>query len=617
MRRLSLALRLLLCALALALFSGSALAVETDAGVPRRILVVYENESILPAIREVAEGFLDTLAARVPYDLEIYSENMDAVRFPTEEDRARFTSSLIAKYAGRPPDVIVAMGPAALNLMLEHRGDIAPGAPIVFGGVGGRSAETARGHPDVGGLVSRFDTFSTIELARQLQPDARRIVVLTGSSEFDRTWAETAREELQSLEADIPIDHLTGLSIEGFQSAVSDLSADTILLVLTVFADETGRRFIARDAADAIVPASGAPAYAVYSSYIGTGIVGGFMETFESIGAQTAELAAQVLLGEVETPPTILATGVPVVDWRQLRRWRIEEARLPAGTELRFFEPTLWERYRWQIVAIAAIVALQTATIAALLAEGRRRRRIRDELALERLELARLSRISQLGQLSGALAHELRQPLTSILANAEAGSRLMDEGDATRDEVKEILDDIIADDKRAAAIISQLRQMMAKGEIELRPLDLNDAVASTIELAHSELVARKAKVDFVREQPELTVRGSLAQLQQIVLNLLLNAADAVADLAPSQRHILVETRMRKDGCRELAITDHGPGLSPEMRADMFKPFVTTKPNGLGLGLAICRSIAQSHGGTLSYDDDWNYGARIVLALPAP
>ena len=218
-----------------------------------------------------------------------------------------------------------------------------------------------------------------------------------------------------------------------------------------------------------------------------------------------------------------------------MRRWGIDLASLPKDAELRFYEPTAWERYRPLILGALGVIILQTATIAALIIQDRRRSRVEQELSLERLELAHLSPRTQLGELSGAFAHELNQPLTSILANAEAGARLLKRVPPDTEELKDIFGDIVEEDKRAASVIAQLRQLIVKGETTLDPMDLNEAVTATIALARSELVARQTKWDFDREQQALPVRGNLAQLQQVVLNLILNATDAMSHLAPSER----------------------------------------------------------------------------------
>lgn len=289
---------------------------------------------------------------------------------------------------------------------------------------------------------------------------------------------------------------------------------------------------------------------------------------------------------------------------------------IPEGTRILNYEPTAWERYRLQILIALTVIAAQTMTIGALLVQDRRRRRLEEALSTERLELAHLSRRSQLGELSGALAHELAQPLTSILANAEAGQRLAMADAFDRTEVKEIFDDIIADDKRAASVIAQLRSMMLKGDASLEVLDLNEAVRTTVTLASAELMARRTEVTVIESPGEERVKANLVQLQQVILNLLLNAADAMETMPTKQRKVEISVRRREDGTRELAVSDKGPGVPPEMRNEVFKPFVSTKKTGLGLGLAICRSIIEAQGGKLFFDDSVERGARAVIALPA-
>jgi signal transduction histidine kinase len=611
---------LLLVTLGLAsslVFPGTAISVEKgDLHLRKQVLIVYENESTLPATAQIAEGIHQGLNAGLPAGFEVYSEYLDAVRFPAPDALRRLGANLAAKYADVPLDVVMPVGPLALRFVLDNRGGIAPGAPLIFGGISEDDRINNPGlFPGLSGVVSYFDVRKTIDLARRLQPEAKRAVVITGSAEFDHRWESSARDILGAYHSDLDVEYLTGLTLEEFKDRVRRLTPDVILLILTVFEDAAGKKFVPREVASQIAAASGAPAYAVYSSYIGMGLLGGYVETFESIGRDMAKLAGE-RLANPDSPPKILrSSGAPLVDWRQMKRWSIDVARLPEGAQVQFYEPTAWERYRPEIVGALAVVALQTATIVALIIQARWRRRTQQELALERLELAHLSRRTQLGELSGAFAHELNQPLTSILANAEAGAELLVREPLDTNELKEILRDIVEEDKRAAGVIAQLRQLMIKGEAKLDPMDLNDAVTATMALARGEMVARQTRLDFSREHSELSVRGNLVQLQQLILNLVMNSADAMSNMAPSERRIAIATRKRDDGFRELAVSDRGPGLSTELKEKVFNPFVSTKPKGLGLGLAICRSIALSHGGTLKFDDHINDGARVVLALP--
>lgn len=309
--------------------------------------------------------------------------------------------------------------------------------------------------------------------------------------------------------------------------------------------------------------------------------------------------------------------SLPMVDWRMIERWGLDSSALPPDTRRRFYEPSLWESRPWEIAGAMTVLLLQSATIAGLIVTDRRRRRFKEQLAQERLELAHLSRTTQLGALSGSFAHELNQPLAAILANAEAGSRMLDAESPDLDEIRAILEDIAEDDRRAADVIAQLRPMMLKGEATLEPLDLNAAAASALALARSELASRGDEVQFSPDPAPLMVMGNLVQLKQLILNLLMNASEAMADLPAERRRIVVETRRRENGGAELSVADEGRGLPEELRPDPFRAFVSTKPDGMGLGLSICRSIALAHGGGLEFDGDRERGARVVLALPPP
>lgn len=596
--------------------AASATKTSDGLGEDRRILVLYENDPTLPAALEFTQGLKTSLEEGIPVRFETYSEYLDLLRFSNPENLSRKAADMAAKYTGISLDVVIAVGPGAVRFMLRHRGEIAPGVPLVFGGTRVETAKDLRLPADAMGVVSHFDVKGTIDLARRLQPGARTIVVVTGSSDFDRDWEAAARRDLAGLSGEFDVNYLSGLTIEGFVEAAKRLSPDTILLILTVIQDAEGKRFVPREVVRQLASASAAPSYGVYSTYVGFGIVGGHVESFRSVGEDVGKLAVEAIQGNISPGKLIVSSSRPIVDWLQMARWGFDKDRLPVNSVIQDYQPTVWEQYRLEILAIVAVMVLQSATIAALVVQYRRRRRIKDELALERLELAHLSRVHQLGELSGAFAHELNQPLTSILANAEAGERLLQSEPADIGEIREILKDIASDDKRAASIIGQLRRLMVKGDAKLQTLDLNQAIAATLALANSELVARQTTVRFDAQRAELKVRGSVEQLQQLVLNLLLNAAEAMSKVSVAERKVEIETRKRDDGMCEMSISDCGPGIPPELKTTIFKPFVSTKDKGLGLGLAICRSIALAHGGSLVFDHGRSKGAKAVLTLPS-
>jgi signal transduction histidine kinase len=236
---------------------------------------------------------------------------------------------------------------------------------------------------------------------------------------------------------------------------------------------------------------------------------------------------------------------------------------------------------------------------------------------VQRQEIAHLMRVSMLGELSGGLAHELTQPLTAILSNAQAGKLLLAKGNKSLSEIGNILDDIIAEDERAGEVIHRLRGMLKKGEVRHEPIDMNELIVSTLRLLHSELIDRRMSVSFDNAAGLPATRGDPVQLQQTLLNLLMNAMDATEHVPPARRTISVSTAATEDGGVEVRIYDHGSGLPPSREHEVFQPFFTTKKRGLGLGLSICTSIVKLHGGTLSLQNNVREGASAVFRLPPP
>jgi PAS domain S-box-containing protein len=711
----------------------------------KRVLMLFSNDSLVPADDAVRSSFRRSLEGESPDGVEIFTEFLNADRFPGPAHEARMESLLRDKYASIPIDLRIAIGPQALDFLNRRREFLFPGTPLIFAAVSETTIKRLGGVPtNSTGVVSRFDPVRTLELALKLQPDAEQVVLVTGASTFDRRWDAVAREQLAPYADRLQMTHLSGLPLPRLLEELARLPRSAIVIYLTIFEDGAGEHFAPRDLTADLSDAASAPVYGVYEPYVGRGVVGGYVETFEAIGREAARLTLRVLAGEPpeSLPPGRAETQAFMVDWRQLRRWGLDEARLPPGTIVRFEEPSLWERYRRELLAVIAVVVLQSGFIAALLLQQRRRRRAeeslreseeryrnvvetqselicrylpdttltfvndaycryfgrsRDELvgrpfidlvpeseraaALKhvesvgrrghgetydhqvvrpdgsigwqqwtdhairnaegsvielqgigrdiselkvadmeveqrRKEVTHLTRVAILGELSGALTHELNQPLTAILSNAQAAQRLLERTPADLAVVGEILDDIVSDDLRAGEVITRLRALLKRGEANFQLLALNDVTTEVLALAHSELIERHVTVD-TRLAPDLpSVRGDRVQLQQVMLNLLLNACEAMSTRTSAERTLTVSTAVDGDGRLLTSIADRGTGIPSDAADRLFEPFFTTKAQGLGLGLSICRSIIDAHGGRLWADNNADQGATFTFALPA-
>jgi nitrogen-specific signal transduction histidine kinase len=234
---------------------------------------------------------------------------------------------------------------------------------------------------------------------------------------------------------------------------------------------------------------------------------------------------------------------------------------------------------------------------------------------LHQQELAHLTRVAMLGELSGALAHELNQPLTAILSNAQAGQRLLAREPVDLAEVRDILHDIAEDDRRAGEVIKRLRAMLKKDEVKSLPLDLNELVEEVIDFSHSDLITRNVALTVELAPALPPVLGDRVQLQQVLLNLVLNACEAMKAKPTWERRLTMATAPDADDGVRVSVVDRGTGIPADELERVFEPFFTTKEHGLGLGLSICRSIVAAHGGRLWAGNNENGGATFHLTLP--
>jgi len=249
-----------------------------------------------------------------------------------------------------------------------------------------------------------------------------------------------------------------------------------------------------------------------------------------------------------------------------------------------------------------------------------KRKQAEEQTAHHRNEIAHLSRVTTLGELSGSIAHELSLPLSAILSNAQAAQRVLAHGGADLAEVREILNDIVSEDKRAGEVIQRLRQWLKKGEVQQHSLRINEVVEDVLKLIHDDLINQHVTIDVELGRNLPLVTGDPVQLQQVLLNLVVNACDAMTNCDAPERRLLIrtgtETRNGNGNCAVLvSVTDRGGSIPEEKMEQIFEPFFTTKAKGMGLGLSVCHTIIAAHRGKLWATNNADCGATFHFSLP--
>jgi signal transduction histidine kinase len=581
----------------------------------RHVVLLFDERVELPASSVLDKELANTLRANSPEPVEIYREAMDLSRFGTESYKEGLRDFLRTKYADKKIDVAVAIMAPAFDFLLTYGDLIFPDTPIVFCGLDRMQLGVRRLPSNVYGALVRREFGPTVELALRVHPDTKRFVVVAGTSEFDKRLLAQARDQFLSYQNRVSFSYLSELPLEQLLARVSQLSPGDIVLFLTLFRDGAGQPFVPHEAVERISSAASVPVYGSFDHYLDNGITGGSLYSLTAYGSDSANMILRLLTGA--PPSQHLSENFDnkiIFDWRQMMRWGIDETRLPPGSEIYFREKTAWERYSWQLVLVGAVILVQTAFISILLNEHRRRRLAEVQARQRMAELAHINRFSTAGELTASISHEINQPLGTILTNAETARAILRSPHPDLNELNEIVDDILQDDRRASEVIRRMRSLLRKAPFEPKNIDFNDLVRETLRFLSGLAVARKVELGRLITPTALPIVGDRIQLQQVILNLVINAIDAMSGATGENRIVTLRTS-RVENFAELSVSDHGPGIPLDKLKDVFEPFFTTKVEGMGMGLSIARTIVEAHNGQIFAVNEPGAGAVFRVRLP--
>ena len=342
----------------------------------KNILILTSEDTFRPGFLLFVQSLRAALTAGSTNQLEFFTETLDQSRFPDEQFGAPRLEYFRWKYGIRRLDLIIAGPLGALDFLIAHRENLFPGVPVVFSSADEDIVRQRKLPTGFTGLPTRFDLAATLDLALKLQPNTEEAVIIVGKSAYDHSWEALARTAFQRFEGRVSFRYLCDLPAAAMLDELSRLPDRRVVLYLSFYLDSAGVTHAVLDLAPQVALRSKAPVYSPYEAALGSGVVGGYVGHVQKDAQHVADLGLRILNGEDagSIPVQPAAPCFFTVDWRAMRRWGLREERLPPGSDVQFRAPTLWETYKHYVIGGVCIFVAQSATIAGLLMQRKRRR---------------------------------------------------------------------------------------------------------------------------------------------------------------------------------------------------------------------------------------------------
>jgi signal transduction histidine kinase len=581
----------------------------------RRVVLLFDERPELPGLTLLQADLVRTLTSSSADRIEVYNETMDQSRFGSGSYQLLLRDFLRAKYSDKKIDVVIAILAPSLNFLLDYGAIIFPGTPIVFCGIDKTELGNRLLPPNVRGILVKREFAPTVEIALSLHPKTERAVVVAGTSDFDTRLLEQAKIDFGFYEQRLHFQYLTTLPLQDLVTELSHMPPQTIVFYTTMFRDGAGETFVPHEVVERVSAAANAPIYGFLDQYVGRGIVGGNVYSLSAHGVETAKLALRVLAGTEALGPQVYEVPINklLFDWRQLQRWGISESKLPAGSEIWFHERSAWEQNRTAIFGITAAILVQALLIGWLLHERQYRRRA-ERTARESLsELTQMNRMATAGELSAAIAHEIKQPLTGIVTMANAALRWLSRESPDIGRARDAINKVVESGHHASDVVTNVRNLFGKDAQEKVPTDVNKLIKSVLAVIYMDLRKHSIESQVNLTEPLPSIVGNEVQLQQVILNLVMNAIESMNSAESAVLSIKSETT-EHNGVR-VSIADTGSGISLANLNRIFRPMFTTKARGMGMGLSICKSIIESHNGRIWVSAGVPKGSIFQFELP--
>lgn len=586
----------------------------------KTIVIFFSLHANLPAYQNLLEGFRTNFAEEYDQPYNLLIEYLDIGRLADDKYAKYIIEQYNEKFKDTKIDLLITVTPGIMPVLEKYGLDALKRSPtisIVLDSL--RADQGLFKAENILEITVKFRFAHSIQSACDLFPGCNNIYIISGCSPTDIYFTSLVRNGIKGFEKTHKIVFVTGLSLDSTLLIARNIPEHSIIIVPTFLSDNRRIQFSTPEIIGLLAANCNAPVIPLFDSFIRReGGIGGYVCSYDALGRETAKIANRILKGKPLKEIVIHDDFYRnIFDWRVLRKWNLLGSKaLPSNSIYYYQQYNFISEYKWYILAGIMFLILESFLIAFLYKLTVRQKAVLKQKAeaedLYRI-LVREERLMMMVELTASLSHELSQPLTAILYNTQACLRYLKSGNVNESQVEELLLKIIKDDKRAGGLISSVRSLMKLETRIKEQVSIIAIIQETLALFEPEAAHQHISVIVQNQDKPAYVLADKIQLQQVFLNLLYNAANAMENTEQRNKVISISQQTEK-GSVTISVKDTGPGISDEVKGTIFKPFVTSRKSGLGIGLAVSRNIVENHDGEIWAENCQEGGAKFSFRL---
>lgn len=568
--------------------------------------MIFAQGPTTPAYQVITNGIRSTLAEAHGDGLNLHLEYLEINLYADNEFPCEQFEYINQKYENIDIDLMICVGINIISNVKKCASNKIKDLPIIT--IDYDLKEYGILFPlklnDINAVIGiKLNLLGTLKSAINLFPDRHHLYIICGTSNTDQLYLKITKDVIPYLDEQIVPTFVTNISMDDAISTVRNLPDSSWIFIPGFNMDSKKVFYYNPEAIRLISQAANAPVFTISDMGFGGGSMGGYILSFNKTGLLAGDIAVKILNGQDPNMVKVVESDYydQLYDWRELKRWNLTGSKLiPGDGKIEFEEKNFINEYKWFITAGVLFLFMQSLLILNLIRLNRKQKIATQKLIeTENIfhELVNEDRILRLAKLTSSLSHELNQPLTAILSTAQAGKRFIASGKLEPGLMNELFDNIVEDDKRTASILSSIRGMMKLEKREKEQVNLNELILEILEIYKGESIVKGIQINPDLPEEPICVVADRIQIQQVIMNFIINAIQSTGNSMVESKEIRVLLK-HDDDTVTLSVKDNGMGIDEKIRDKIFRPFVTSKKEGTGIGLAISKSIIDDHGGKI-------------------